>query len=1343
MVMLAEWEQDLHEKIAYIELLGELNLSEEQTKSLGARIAELVHRCGSPEALHILEESYPACLAVSLVAQGVYGYRGGDYWSSIAEETGLGLNAQQRLGQFIEQFLWKNNLPSFPGVGGHRYVTIILLHGGIPNYSLPDFFEHFLAPVISHPNSFGSSAQDLIAEWLSSTSRSSVVDKPLRRFLEHGGNMAINFVTRCLDMGQYDVEHEGLPSAEEIGLPSRVIDAYRDWINKKTRAVSTRRSEPHLTRPILTFDPWGNGLLVDLPTQILPDTLNPVGGQWRIEAESMFCYSLQAHWRSTGWETEPYQIELPPARDYRIILEAGAELQRAWHFHCANGHLPLLAFDPESGIFVPFHDTLPARPLWLLFPREQVVEVEGGAKYEELPHLAGAWSGFKAEGWDLSHASVVIIGATSIPVEFDTERLQPRLEGQRVSHLCHTTGQSTLYTGGPPDLIIPLSPHRAPAVEVERWHITLHDDKGRVIASKRLAATTYFVEQNTLRVPLSVPDLLGQQPFGTFAISLRGPLGRDAAYSIAVVPTLQVHLHEHDYIRLPGEEGKLSAPHFSIATSEELLLERVEADVRISTKQRGIYAVDVPAAHVRADFLLRSTENGSTVPFTVPLPVVQWAVIEGQQLVLPNSAWQKTLITQSQAWFNQSDLPRVLVSLTSPEGEAIALAGHLLVHYQKEHPPQVVPSRGKARKWLAFNLKEASDSIRSCREGIIFIELALDALPGNAYPHRLPMLRLTQTLDLTSVVLDSCLVEDTWILSLSWQSDAPILRNRQVQLWPLWRPWDSPICISIPDEVTTRFDTQVPLSGLAPGQYRVETSLVDPWSTQELQRPAAHTPNTIDAVIGTQAECQLYLQHLPLHALSFLEQSLAVQDIQQGLQALRRLAAHFEGQFIRQTFATFLALMELKGSTDTEDAWHEVRSIFQSLLLQLPVELLVAISRYRSVPQDAAARRSFEEGLWEFSPDLAPMLREIYQHGTITLDEIARLVPLTLADKQTRAGILKVLTDAGIHVVETVDRNQGTESSELYVGLPNRLLSDQDLDSLKLYLREASQYSLLTAAQEHRLAAQISDGNKAASELQRLDLISSVRTAILHDRIATGKRARENLVLANLRLVVSIARKYLGRGLELLDLIQEGNLGLLRAIDKFDPEQGYRFSTYATWWIRQAIGRAISEQTRLIRFPAYIEDELSRLRRIQKGFLDTLGREATEVELAEAMAIPVEQVRKLLALPADHTSLDAPVGEDDGSTLGDLLVQEGSDPFEIVSKQSLYEMIEQFLHETKERERQVLRLRFGFGNDVEHTLEEVGQEFGVTRERVRQIEERALKKLQGSPTRKYFIDFLD
>ena len=300
-------------------------------------------------------------------------------------------------------------------------------------------------------------------------------------------------------------------------------------------------------------------------------------------------------------------------------------------------------------------------------------------------------------------------------------------------------------------------------------------------------------------------------------------------------------------------------------------------------------------------------------------------------------------------------------------------------------------------------------------------------------------------------------------------------------------------------------------------------------------------------------------------------------------------------------------------------------------------------------------------------------------------------------------------------------------------------------DHVKMYLKEIGKVNLLTPEEELSLAKRMADGETAKEQLEEIgEEIDEDTKKQIDLLIADGEKAKKSLAEANLRLVVSISKRYVGRGMLFLDLIQEGNLGLIKAVDKFDYTKGYKFSTYATWWIRQAITRAIADQARTIRIPVHMVETINKLVRVSRQLVQELGREPTPEELAKELNMPVDKVREISKISQEPVSLETPIGEEEDSHLGDFIPDEDAPaPSEAASFVLLKEQLGAVLETLSEREAKVLRLRFGLDDGRARTLEEVGKEFDVTRERIRQIEAKALRKLRHPSRSKKLKDFLD
>jgi len=341
--------------------------------------------------------------------------------------------------------------------------------------------------------------------------------------------------------------------------------------------------------------------------------------------------------------------------------------------------------------------------------------------------------------------------------------------------------------------------------------------------------------------------------------------------------------------------------------------------------------------------------------------------------------------------------------------------------------------------------------------------------------------------------------------------------------------------------------------------------------------------------------------------------------------------------------------------------------------------------------------------------------------------------------------IVRRLAAAGVEVVSDEPTPEELTAEEVEAEPPS--LDDvgpaASADLVRVYLREIGRVALLTAAEEVDLAKRVEAGVFGAERLDHaVDLALEMRRDLL-SVVGDGQVAKQRLIEANLRLVVSIAKRYAGRGLPFLDLIQEGNLGLIRAVEKFDYTRGFKFSTYASWWIRQAVSRAVADQARTIRIPVHMVETVNRILRAQRMLVQTLGRDPTSAEIAVRVDLPAERVAEIKRLAMEPVSLHSPVGEEEGSELGDLIEDsESVPPAELVSAVLLQSHVEAVLGHLGEREREVVRMRYGLMDGEPRTLEEVGKAFGVTRERVRQIEAKSLAKLRHPHLSDQLRDYL-
>ena len=370
---------------------------------------------------------------------------------------------------------------------------------------------------------------------------------------------------------------------------------------------------------------------------------------------------------------------------------------------------------------------------------------------------------------------------------------------------------------------------------------------------------------------------------------------------------------------------------------------------------------------------------------------------------------------------------------------------------------------------------------------------------------------------------------------------------------------------------------------------------------------------------------------------------------------------------------------------------------------------------------------------------VASLLEKGRDQGFILSDDILAMFPNAEENLESLDDLYSWLIAEGIEVREQSHQVKHIPQAPVPAPLPDpdeekQIALEAGLpavgDSVRLYLHEIGATNLLNLEQEVWLSKRIEAGRAAELRLLEVDLSPKERRALLAEKL-DGERARDHLIQANLRLVVSVAKRYVGRGLSFLDLIQEGNIGLMKATEKFDYKRGFKFSTYATWWIRQAITRAISDQSRTIRLPVHVGETINRVRKMAHRLQQILEREPHEEEVARALDIPADKVRSILDHSRQPISLEAPVGMDGDAFLGDFIQDERlPEPIELASQQMLKAQIAEALGKLTERERKIIQLRFGLEDGKFRTLEEVGREFGITRERIRQIEAKALRKLR-------------
>ena len=463
-----------------------------------------------------------------------------------------------------------------------------------------------------------------------------------------------------------------------------------------------------------------------------------------------------------------------------------------------------------------------------------------------------------------------------------------------------------------------------------------------------------------------------------------------------------------------------------------------------------------------------------------------------------------------------------------------------------------------------------------------------------------------------------------------------------------------------------------------------------------------------------------------------MEKELTIQDLEAQADALLAANASDEDDFLT------LPISGSKHAKKAEESAAKKYQIDDKLIANLPAAALIQ--------GNEKLRDLFAEGKHNSKIDSSEVM-EVLDEMDLEGDQLDHVY-----DSLEALGI--VLETGEALEVDSVDDIEPTmeaidEIKEEELVDPNELVDSFSIDDpVRMYLKEIGKVPLLSADEEVALATAMSEKlaaeAKIAASEESGEALPEAELAELKKVISTGETAKQKLAEANLRLVVSIAKRYVGRGMLFLDLIQEGNLGLIKAVEKFDYTKGYKFSTYATWWIRQAISRAIADQARTIRIPVHMVETINKVIRVSRQLLQELGHDPSPEEISEEMGMPLDKVREILKIAQEPVSLETPIGEEEDSHLGDFIPDEGaSEPSEAASFTLLQEQLVDVLSTLTPREEKVLKLRFGIEDGRPRTLEEVGREFNVTRERIRQIEAKALRKLRHPSRSKKLKDFLN
>lgn len=884
---LDDWEGFLRSSVARVELLGEIALTDEERVQIGQIIGLHVQALGYSRAVRTLRSKYPCTLTVYLVAQGVYGYEGGDYWSDVIEATGFKHPYVSKVGRAFEEILEALELPLFYDMRAeaHRYVSLILAHGGIPNYCLPDFFAKMLQPSVVRAKYVDMSAAELIDEWLWQRSIVQFTDKPVTRFLKYGGRVAEDFVERCREMAWAYVDSGTVPGPKEVGLPQRVTASYEEWIVAQDveHVVQDKGDRWRLRKPQVLVDPWGEGVLIDLPPQQAPATDIYAAIEWQVRADGNLT-RVPVHVRRRGFDRKTEAEVLPltrPAERLEVSLIVDGKAKRAWRYQPIDEKHPLLVFDPERGKLLSWTLSLPAGPLGILYPAGCELQVEGdGRLVEELPRLPWGWAAFRGEIWDLTQATRLILSGDGeeeleVAVRPDQVVQAPSLEGGQMfspkSSPEGGTSRVPVYVGAPPHVRVPLTGRQKLDDELARWQIRVRnewtaDPEVDVKAALIELKPDLIITDQYFELPLGLPSLLGASPRGNFSVRLRGPLGRDAAFTLRMLPHFVLCGHEELYLPT-AQDG----PGPATLLAETLPEDRIECQgdeaacrVRVIERGEAVWHHEIEVGPNTTDLELtvihpHPSGEAVRVPIHAPIRRLRWALVD-EETAARRGVWSGSIIKRPIEALKQLRSPFLLIKLPLQDTDRVQLEVRLLddVGEELQATDRMTLIGGRLSDLIErVDLSAFLDTIRASRSPILRLELTIWGLPGQDAPLRLPVLSLTRTLLVENAALSCRVMDHRVVFDLRWDEAVP-LKNRHVRFWPLWRPWDTVFEQPIPDEAEGEISFEVDPEKLRSGKYRLEFLVVDPWTAgnETPRQPRRGAPSTADVEM-IEAERQL------------------------------------------------------------------------------------------------------------------------------------------------------------------------------------------------------------------------------------------------------------------------------------------------------------------------------------------------------------------------------------------------------------------------------------------------------------------------------------------------------